>query len=263
MPRFRKQVVVWVVQIVLLTGSHQILLSSQPESLPGDDVFGRFQQAIEDCHNARFSRAIKTAEELCASYPQDPAGVLALMYIYQSITDSYRVTDYMARVDSLAEIAVRLSRNAIKRDKRRGINYLCLATAYGTRSLSYARQRKWMYAFRNGKNIKRSFEKAISRDPYLYDAYYGLGVYNYWLAAKSRILSMLLTSKQEAIKQVKVAVQKGRFFKTTARYGLSAIYINEGKYGQALALCESLYQQYPNNPTLQYRRGWIYEELGE
>jgi len=76
------------------------------------------------------------------------------------------------------------------------------------------------------------------------------------------VLSLLLTSKKEAIKQVKLAVEKGRFFKTTARYGLSAIYFNEGMYAEALALCDSLFRLYPNNPTLHYRRGRIFQELG-
>jgi tetratricopeptide (TPR) repeat protein len=227
------------------------------------EIYRLFQKALDDGHEHRFDEAIAAANIIRAEYPHEPAGVLALITVYQSIMDSYKVRACETTVDSLVALTVTLAKEAIKKDKRNGINYFYLATAHGAGSISHARRGHWLEAFRNGTQIKRNFEMALRYQPEFYDTYYGLGIYNYWLAASSRVLSLLTSGKEQAIEQVRTAIAKGRFLRTTAMYGLSAIYLNEGRLQASLALCNELLQRYPNNPTLYYRSGRIYQELGE
>jgi len=255
-----KQIVVSLVLLFLQRGPAGQVFAIQPDLTSEDAFYNEFEKVINSCHDQDFELALTTAKSLHQKYPDEPASTLALISVYQSITDCYRITNYNVLIDSLAQVSIKLSKQKIKSNKRNGIAYFCLASAYGTRSVSYSKQGRWLEAFRDGTRIKSNFEKSLKYDPQFYDAYYGLGLYNYWVASKSKVMRMLFTSKEKAIDQIKLAKTKGRFFKTTAVYGLSAIYYNEGEFEKAIFLCDSLANDYPENPTLDYRRGCIYEK---
>ncbi|MFQ5769697.1 MAG: CDC27 family protein, partial [bacterium] len=171
---------------------------------------------------------------------------------------------YETKFDSLLNLAIKLSEKAIKRNKKEGRNYFYLGSAYGSRSIYYAQRGKWLAAFKDGAKVLKNFNKAVAYSPDFYDAYYGLGLYKYWLCAKSKLLRFLPFSKdnrREGIEQIKMAIEKGQILNVDAMHGLTAIYYNEGEFEKALQLSDQLYELYPNNPSLLYRRGRIYQKL--
>ncbi|NIV93161.1 tetratricopeptide repeat protein [candidate division KSB1 bacterium] len=227
-------------------------------------LYSMFEKTLDNSHRERFREAISIAMKIRGKYPEEPAGAFGLLATYQTISRNYRVKLYESQIDSLLDLSIELAEEAVKRDKKNGIGYFYLGSAYGMRCIHNASQRDWFAALRDGSNVSESFERAIRYNPKFYDSYYGLGLYKYWLGAKSKILRILPFSKDkrhEGIKHIKLAIEKGRFLNVDAMYGLSAAYFNEGEYEQALEITDRLYEEYPYNPTLLYRRGRIFQAL--
>ena len=255
--------------VIYLTISSIILIARNPACLyatePDTSFYNLFEQALQKYHQEDYEGAIQLALQIRKSYPEEPAGVFALLTTYQTMMRNYRVRYYESQYDSLLDLVVKLSKKAIKRDKKNGVNYFYLGCAYGSRSIYYARRRQWMKAFRDGSQVLNNFKKAVSYSPEFYDAYYGLGLYKYWLSAKAKFLLFLpfvKDQRREGIEQIKLAAEKGRFLKIDSMYGLVSVYYNEGMYEEALKVNDQLYERYPNNPSLLYRRGRILQALG-
>ncbi|MFQ5651184.1 MAG: hypothetical protein ACE5IY_14690 [bacterium] len=223
-----------------------------------------FEASMNACYEEDFEQALQLALEVRQQYPDDPAGTFGLLTTYQTIQRNYRVKLYEPQIDSLLDLSIHLAKNALKKNKRDGRNYFYLGTALGFRSMFNAEQGKWMDAFKDGSQVLRNFNKAIAYSPDFYDAYYGLGLYKYWLGAKGaiRYLPFARKSRNQGITRIKITIEKGRFLRVNAMYGLLAIYYHEQEFEQAFQLSERLFKTYPRNPTLNYRRGRILQELG-
>ncbi|MFQ5676377.1 MAG: hypothetical protein ACE5G1_10805, partial [bacterium] len=241
--------------------------------LPGPGVFSQvkkaeealnlFETALQRCHLEDYDTSLTLAEKIRNDYPDEPAGLFAQIVVYQTIMETYRIRRFESKIDSLVPIAIKLSSKALKKDNRDGRNYFYLGMAYGSRSANYARRGKWIDAFRDGTRVKSNLQKALKYSPGFYDTYYALGVYNYWITVKARILSVFMGSRDTGIKQVKLAVEKGRFLQVHAMYGLSAIYFNEEELAQSARICDDLIAKFPKNPTSYYRKGKILQTLGQ
>lgn len=250
------------------TASYLLLMFSNQaaaQDAPTDtSYYPLFEKALEKYHNEEYEEAIRLSLDIRKQYPDVPAGVFGLMTTYQTLMRNYRVRLYESKMDSLLDLAIDMSKKAINKSRNPGLNYFYLGCAYGSRSIYHARRGKWLDAFKDGTNVRNSFEQAIKHDPDFYDAYYGLGLYNYWLGAKARffgILSFTKNKKAEGLEEIKLAVKKGRFLQVDSMYGLTSAYYNEGEFEKALEISDSVYASYPHNPSLLYRRGRILQEL--
>jgi len=244
-----------------------LLMSADPMLAKGTDlnkpVYATFETSLTKCNNQEYEAALQLAKQIRQQYPESPAGIFAQVIAYQTLMETFRISTYQSRLDSLLGFAVKISKKSLKRDKRNGLNYFYLAIAYGARSATFARRGKWLEALRDGSRIKANLERAIKYSPDFYDAYYGIGTYNYWVSAKAKILRVFGDHRQQGIEQVKMATEKARFLKTNALYGLSSIYFNEQRYEEAAQLCEQIDELYPHNPTGFYRAGRTYQRLGK
>lgn len=223
-----------------------------------------FEKTLEKHHNEEYDEAMELAKTMQEQYPDLSVGPFSLMVTYQTLMRNYRVRVYEAQFDSLLTVSMELSKKAIKKNKNDGRNYFYLGCIYGSRSIFDARRGKWLDAFKCGSKVLNNFKKAVAYSPDFYDAYYGLGLYKYWLGAKAKFLRLLAFSKgqkREGLEQIKLAAEKGRFLKVNALHGLTSVYYNEKKYEKALELSNRLYQMYPKNPSLLYKRGRLFQAL--
>ena len=239
-------------------------IHAQNEEESDRSFLSLYKEATERYHREEFDEAIQLGNIIRERYPDEPAGAFGLMTSYQTIMRNYRVRIYESEFDSLLNLSVKLAKKAVKNNKKDGRNYFYLGCAYGSRCVFKARRGEWLEAFRDGSQVQKNFKKAITYSPEFYDSYYGLGLHKYWLSAKSKILRALpfaRNNRQQGIEYVKLAVEKGQFLNVDAKYGLAAIYYNEQEFENALEMTDHLYESFPNNPTLLYRRGRIYQKL--
>lgn len=227
------------------------------------DLYQMYEKTLEKYSSEKFDEAIELSKQIREKYPLEPSGAFGLLTTYQTISCNYRIRKYDGKIDSLLELSVQLAEQAVKRDRKNGLNYFYLGCAYGFKSIERARKRKWMEAFKYGAQVSKSFSQAIAYSPDLYDAYYGLGLYKYWLAARGamRYLPFAKKNRREGLEHMMIAKEKARFTNIEATYGLMAAYMNEEEFEQALVISNELLQIFPNNPGLYYRRGRIFQSL--
>jgi tetratricopeptide (TPR) repeat protein len=111
-------------------------------------------------------------------------------------------------------------------------------------------------AARDGKKIKVALERAIALDPDLDDAYFGVGMYQYYAdvaPATAKVLRFLLRlpggNKTEGLAQMLRTRTRGRLLQGEAEYQLQIIYLwYEHRTDRAVAILESLHDRYPGNP---------------
>ena len=113
-------------------------------------------------------------------------------------------------------------------------------------------------AARDGKRIKDALERALTLDPELDDAYFGIGMYRYYAdvaPAVARFLRFLLLlpggDRREGLAQMLRARTQGRLLQGEADYQLHIVYLwYEHQTGRALELLRDLQQRSSRQSTL-------------
>ena len=137
------------------------------------------------------------------------------------------------------------------------------ARMYGLRAENRA-------AARAGVRAREHFLRALALDPSLADADMGLGLYNYYvdtLSTIARVLRFFMGipggSKEEGIRQLQLAMDRGHLTPALARYYLAiCLHLYDQKYEQALQVTTPLVEKYPENPIFRLVRGDLYGKLG-
>ncbi|MGE0883881.1 MAG: tetratricopeptide repeat protein [Blastocatellales bacterium] len=117
--------------------------------------------------------------------------------------------------------------------------------------------RKFFAAMRNGSRSVDAHEKVIKLNPNYYDAYLSVGMYDYIVGTLPFVYKALATlagvrgNKQRGIQRLETIVEKDANTADDARVLLMAIYQNEKRYEDALAISQHLNAKYPNSYLLK------------
>jgi hypothetical protein len=114
-------------------------------------------------------------------------------------------------------------------------------------------------AARDGKRIKEALERAVALNPSFDDAYFGIGMYQYYADVAPtalKVLRFLLLlpggSREEGLEQMLRARTRGRLLQDEADYQLHIIYLwYEQRTERALEILAQLGQRHPSNPLFQ------------
>lgn len=210
---------------------------------------------------ARFDDAERQLNAACPPAPQPACGVIG------AVNDYWRLL--MNPEDTTADTALLQRVNAaivsteawVAREPKRAEAWFYLGGAYGTRVLLRGQRGQYLAAARDGKRIHDALQLAISLDPSLGDAYFGLGLYHYYAAIApraARILSVLMFlpggDRAGGLKEMEQTRSKGMLLRGEADYQLHLIYLwYERQHATALRLIEELQARYPTNPILRLR----------
>jgi tetratricopeptide (TPR) repeat protein len=166
--------------------------------------------------------------------------------------------------------AAEVAEERLKKNKNDVDALFYLGGAYGSLGRYYAMTRSYLNAYWYGKKGKEFLEQVVEMDPQYYDAYLGLGIFNYLADVLPRfvkILSFILGiqgDKEVGIDQLELAADKGVYTKTEAMFFLSAIYTyREREYEKAIKILNQLLEKYPGNPGALFTLGRSYSFMGE
>jgi tetratricopeptide (TPR) repeat protein len=131
-----------------------------------------------------------------------------------------------------------------------------LGGAYAARAQWRVLREERLAAARDGKRIKEALDRALTFDPELTDAYFGVGLYKYYadiapsVAKFFRWFLMLPGGdREEGLAEMLRARQAGELLQGEADYQLHIIYLwYEQRADLALDLLEALQAPYPGNP---------------
>lgn len=226
----------------------------------------RYDRGIAFMYRLDFDKAESEFREIVKLSPEDPAGYFALAALawwrYSQNFDMQGGLDSVEKdFTANSEKAVQLAQKMEKAGRDLDQAYFFMGSAYGLQGRWHAVKRNWWRAYTNGKKGRKLLKKCVELNPGVYDAFLGLGIFDYYAATLPGALGLgarlfVGGDRQRGMEYVKLARERGRFFKTEARFFLIEIYsMHEHDYKAAYAETEALRAIDPTN--LLFRLGEI------
>ncbi len=213
--------------------------------------------AAHQTYNYRFDDALMTADSMISAYPDLPQG-----YIYKcGIYSKMLVEECFDSPDSVwqeykktVDIACKLSRKELKVNPDNVEGLFDYAGALVYRSRYEANGSDWLGLLSDGVKSRKVLEKAIELDPDFYDAYSGIGAFNYyaahlpWYLKPVALILGISGNEREGITQLEKAARFGNYSKVEAASFLAEIvYTNKKEYDEVAKLTLELHDRYPGN----------------
>ncbi len=231
------------------------------------------QTGLTALYNLDYEGAYRAFRRLETENPDDPLGPYALTTAHWwELTNEFdeKNPELERRFLEAADRTVETARRRRADGKDAAQDLLCLGGALGLKSRWDAIQGHWLRAYRHGKAAYNAQKKALELDPELYDASLGVGIFHYYTSTLPKVVKILARlvfggNKEEGLREIRLAMTRGRFSRTAARLFLIGIYNNTEKdYDQALALVREGRREFPESSffhllellTLENRREW-------
>ena len=241
--------------IVVLAGlpGAQPAAAQSASSLTGTQQLQRAYDAIFD---ARFDEVPPLLTRTCPPAPPEACQVLDAVSLWWQIQldpqNKARDTQFQSKVDA----SIAATEAWAKREPQRAEAWFYMGGAYGARAQWRVLRGERVGAARDGKKIKDSLERALTRDSRLQEAFFGIGLYHYYAdvaPTAAKMLRWLLSlpggDKAEGMREMLRARENSELLGDEADYQLHVIYLWYEKQPQrALDLLEQLRKRHPRNP---------------
>ncbi|MBN2382717.1 hypothetical protein JXQ70_07530 [bacterium] len=223
-----------------------------------DSVRVQLDQIYHDCMDSQYENAIAVAEKLIGLYPDEPLPRFFLSTVYMYMLRSYWNLPVDGRYREIRDTFHRVSDQTVAVCERhqtdRALATYCQGAVLGTQALVYLQDKEWIKAYHRGKEGVALLEKTVELDPQNYDAYLGLGMFEYYCASLRgtiKILAWLVGfrgDKEKGLEYVERARLHGTYAEGPAQVFMAAAFLNdEEKLLDGLAIARDLRTQYPHN----------------
>jgi len=215
-------------------------------------------QISRDTLNTEYEKAIGRTQDLINRYPREPFPRFLLTTIYMYMLRSYwdfptdeKFAIYSKKFENAAAEARRICDEYPVQDAM--VHYV-RGMVFGTEAMVHLQNKEWLDAYSKGKAGVAALEKSLEIDPKNYDAYLGLGMFEYYCSKFSgvtKILAWIVGFKgnsEKGIEYVTKAMNYGRYAEGPAKVFLAYAFIEfENKLDQAVELAGWLREQYPRS----------------
>lgn len=242
----------------LLWGTVPIMAASVP---PYDHDI---HQGLRWLYHSQYDQARAIFAQVSRRYPEDPAGDFFL-----AATDWWQLAENLdhppSQIEALLEehCARTIQRaqatlKAATEVETLAQTYFYMGGAYGFKGRWAVTQGHWLSAYRSGKRGVHFLRLALDYDPELYDAYLGLGIYDYYtdvLPRLQRVLARLFIrgDRQRGLEELHLAKERGRYATVEATLFLIEIYTEREQTPEhALPLAQQLRQEFPESPAMHF-----------
>lgn len=212
-------------------------------------------------YHSQFEKSYAAFDAYTNAHPQDPAGFFyksAVSWWHLAQDLEYDLPEVRARFDQDLDRTIALAQARLhdaRDSKSRAQALLYQGGAEGLRGRWLVTQREWISAYFAGKRGYGHLREAVKLDPELYDAYLGLGIYDYFtdtLGGVQAVLAALFIrgDKERGLQQLRVAVEKAPHARIEALFFLVEILaFEENQPVQALPLTRQLREELPLSPA--------------
>ena len=252
-----------LVACLLLVATHADAAPAAPKpSGAGGLTEGTRLAAVYDTIlQARFDEAEDELRRRCPPAPAEACLTLRVVAAWWEIQINPESRRLDARFNELAAASIAASQAWTRREPARAEAWFYLAGSYGPLVQWRVLRGERLAAAREGKKIKDALEQALSLDPDLHDAYFGIGLYHYYAdvaPAAVKILRFVLLlpggDRARGLEEMLAARNNGEILKGEADYQLQQICLwYEEKPAEALQILQSLDAKYGHNPLFLRR----------
>lgn len=226
----------------------------------------RYDRGLAYMYRLEFDKAEAEVKEIARQDPKSPAGYFALAALsWWRYSQNFDMPGSLKAIENEfmanSEKVIELSEKMVEEGRDLDQAYFFMGSAYGLQGRWYAVQRSWWRAYLRGKKGRKFLKKCVETNPAVYDAYLGLGIFDYYAATLPGALGLgaklfVGGDRERGMEYVKMVRDKGRFLKLEARLFLIEIYSRHEKdFKSAYAECSALRAMDPTN--MLFRLGEI------
>jgi len=212
-------------------------------------------KGLEHSYHFRWNKAEDTFREMIDKYPERPEGYHFLSSIYAwYYLSSKDEADYNL-FTSYSDSAIEKGLDELDRNPSDSKLMYIIGSNYSYRAIVFAAAENYLDAVWAGKKSDSYLNDALKTYPESYDAYLGLGLFNFAAgqtpAAFKWALKLvgIMGDTDTGIEQIKIAADKGFLSRVEAQYYYSQI---TADYSTASEYLISLVKKYPGNILFNY-----------
>lgn len=150
---------------------------------------------------------------------------------------------------------------------QRADGHFVMGMALGTRGQWGLMRGHWWQAYRDGKKAIKHLRKCVKTEEHYYDAYLGLGVFDYQAARLPAVVTVLAGidgDEKRGLERIQLAVENGKYGWRQAAQMLSSIYILDKRdYARALNVILRLQKAVPESPYFDFLALYLKHRLGD
>ena len=238
--------------------------------ISGKSFENKILSGLQEMLKFNFNKSEKIFDEIIRDYPDNPAG-----YHFKSIRYLWRYLDHRDGNDynkflALSEKVANSKIDSINHETENPFTLYVIGTSYSFRAMAFARDEDYLNAVWAAKKSYSYLTNAVLADSNFYDAYLGLGLYNFMIAQTPPALKWAMRisgikgDKEKGIEYLRLAAKKGKFSQTEAQYYLAQI-LSEfyEENDEAVKMLVQLKSSYPKNILFNYSLALLYTKLSQ
>ena len=229
------------------------------------DVMEYATEGINGVYSLDFETAEQNIQKVFAEYPDHPfahfgnAMIAWARYEYEFETSDEKQRKVFEKIldDSISGI-----KRWIKKNPEDSNGYMGIGALYGLRAMFNMRNRNWVTSYFAGRKAISNLEKSLKIDPTYYDAYFGLGIYEYFAGTLPSVIKMLARvvavkgNPEKGVAYLNTAREKAHFTGDSAKLILIEVQNRrEGPFyapDKSLEYIRQLRAKFPKNPLMHY-----------
>ena len=231
------------------------------------------QHTLDLIYNMDFDAALRAVQHLIDLAPAHPAGYFyraATYWQWRLIThDPPQRAMLLSQFQESTQRARDLAERLPAAQAAEAAFYL--GAVYGMQARMHFVEQQYIRALLAAKQGSTYLQQCVVRAPDWYDAYAGLGTYQYvlsrvpgvWRGIVQQLIG-IAGDRNKGLQALEQARTAGRLSVPEAGSLLAKIYMlpGEEQYDKAYALLENLVQRYPHNSDYRYRLALVCAQLG-
>ncbi|MFA7289866.1 MAG: tetratricopeptide repeat protein [Melioribacteraceae bacterium] len=224
------------------------------------NINGLLNRGENSAYNLDFTNAEQLFHKAIELAPESPLGFYHVaqlhIWIYLGSKDPGEYLIFL----KYSDMALERIKKALDKDPKDELMLYYLGNLRTLRALAFAMNDSALDAFWEAKNARNSFEEALDINPDFYDAYAGIGVFDYSLTYIPGMfrwainLTGLSSDPSRGLKYLLTSYKKGKLNKTETTYHLARIYTEYlADYDSASVYLRELLSKYPKNTLFLYQ----------
>jgi hypothetical protein len=233
--------------------------------------------ALTDLYSMNFEQANRDFAQIVQANPNDPFAYLsdagALWWETSAQNGIIPAPDWLRqRFKSDLKLAIKGARRLLASSSRsdRAEGHFIIGLSLGELGEWDFIHHHWFKAFLNGRKALSHLKDCIRLDSTYYDAYLGLGSYDYqvsrfgFLLKAGAFLGGLHANERRGIEHLIIAEDRGPYSRDQAAIFLATLYLADKKdYKTSLSIIEKLRQKYPRSLYFEFLEIALRSKLGE
>ncbi|PCI37631.1 MAG: hypothetical protein COB53_05995 [Elusimicrobia bacterium] len=229
-------------------------------------------------YNLDYDQAVDSIAGYIKRHPEDPLGYLfelGTIWWWSSAEPGLfeRRPALKTRIEEDIKKSLKFSKIQIKskNPELTAHAYFASGLTLGIRAQFNLANGRWLRAYFDGRKGKKHQNYLLTLDPEYYDAYLGIGVFEYLAGRlpgmlKVGIYIFVRGNVQEGLRHLHMAMDKGRypFVVTQAASNLLSFYfLNEDKKDEALEVLKKILADYPDSPYFRFVEILLLDQMGD